>query len=61
LLIGLAEEMLPVAVSTIKEAAKDREEFVSALPGTESVPIAEAVVVHGATVFVFDVERYEAI
>ncbi len=61
LLIGLAEEMLPVAVSTIKEAAKEREEFVSALPGTESVPIAEAVMVHGATVFVFDVERYEAI
>jgi CPA1 family monovalent cation:H+ antiporter len=61
LLIGLAEEMLPVAVSTIKEAAKEREEFVSALPGTETVPIAEAVKVHGATVFVFDVERYEAI
>jgi CPA1 family monovalent cation:H+ antiporter len=61
LLIGLVEEMLPVAVSTIKEAAKEREEFVSALPGTESVPIAEAVMVHGATVFVFDVERYEAI
>jgi uncharacterized protein YaaQ len=53
--------MLPVAVSTIKEAAKEREEFVSALPGTEAVPIAEAVKVHGATVFVFDVERYEAI
>ncbi len=61
LLIGLAEEMLPVAVSAIKEAAKEREEFVSALPGTEPVPIAEAVKVHGATVFVFDVERYEAI
>ena len=61
LLIGLAEEMLPVAVSTIKEAAKEREEFVSALPGTEAIPIAEAVKVHGATVFVFDVERYEAI
>ncbi len=61
LLIGVAEEMLPVAVSAIKEAAKEREEFVSALPGTESVPIAEAVMVHGATVFVFDVERYEAI
>ena len=53
--------MLPVAVSTIKEAAKEREEFVSALPGTEKVPIAEPVKVHGATVFVFDVERYEAI
>ena len=61
LVIGLVEEMLPVAVSTIKEAAKEREEFLSALPGTEAVPIAEAVKVHGATVFVFDVERYEAI
>jgi CPA1 family monovalent cation:H+ antiporter len=61
LLIGLAEEMLPVAVSTIKEAAKEREEFVSMLPDTEGIPIAEAVKVHGATVFVFDVERYEAI
>jgi CPA1 family monovalent cation:H+ antiporter len=61
LLIGLAEEMLPLAVSAIKEAAKEREEFVSALPGTDTVPIAEAVKVHGATVFVFDVERYEAI
>ncbi|MFQ5922692.1 MAG: Na+/H+ antiporter [Anaerolineales bacterium] len=61
LLIGIAEEMLPVAVSAIKEAAKEREEFVSALPGAEPVPIAEAVKVHGATVFVFDVERYEAI
>ena len=61
LLIGLEEEMLPVAVSTIKEAAKEREEFVSALPGAETVPIAEAVKVRGATVFVFDVKRYEAI
>ena len=61
LLIGLVEEMLSVAVSAIKEAAKERVEFVSALPGTEPVPIAEAVTVQGATVFVFDVERYEAI
>ena len=61
LLIGVEEEMLPVAVSAITEAAKEREEFVSALPGTEAIPIAEAVKVHGATVFVLDVERYEAI
>jgi len=61
LLIGLGEEMLPAAVSAIKEAAEERAEFVSGLPGTEPVPIAEAVEVHGATVYVFDVERYEAI
>ena len=63
LLIGLAEEMLPLAVSAIKEAAEARVEYVSALPGIEAVPIAEseAITVHGATVFVFDVERYEAI
>ena len=61
LLIGVAEDMLPVAVSAITEAAKEREEFVSALPGTEAIPIAETVKVHGATVFVLDVERYEAI
>jgi len=63
LLIGLAEEEPTEAVSAIKEAAKERVEFVSTLPGTEPVPIAEAeaVKVHGATVFMFDVERYEAI
>jgi len=63
LLIGLAEEMLPVSVATIKEAANERVEFVSALPGTQPIPIAEAetVTVQGATVFVFEVDRYEAI
>jgi len=63
LLIGLAEEMLPVAIASIKEAANERVEYVSALPGTQAIPIAEAetVTVQGATVFVFEVERYEAI
>ena len=63
LLIGLAEEMLPVAVSAIKDAAKERVEYVSALPGPHPIPIAkpETVTVQEATVFVFEVERYEAI
>jgi len=63
LLIGLTEEMLPVAVSAIKEAANERVEYVSALPGTQPIPLAKAetVTVQGATVFVFEVERYEAI
>ncbi|MCH8094187.1 MAG: cyclic-di-AMP receptor, partial [Chloroflexi bacterium] len=63
LLIGLTEETLPVAVSAIKEAANERVEYVSALPGTQPIPLAKAetVTVQGATVFVFEVERYEAI
>lgn len=63
LLIGLAEEMLPVAIASIKEAANERVEYVSALPGTQPIPLAKAetVTVQGATVFVFEVERYEAI
>jgi uncharacterized protein YaaQ len=47
----------------VENAARDRVEYVSSLAGAQLAPPVEpqAVQVRGATVFVFDVERYEAI
>jgi CPA1 family monovalent cation:H+ antiporter len=63
LLIGVDERTLDQAVIAIRTAARERVEFVSAIPGTEESPLAlgEQVRVHGANVFVLNVERFEAI
>jgi uncharacterized protein YaaQ len=63
LLIGVPDRQLEEAVVAISTAARERAEFVSALPGIGETPVAEAesVRIHGATVFVFAVERFEAI
>jgi CPA1 family monovalent cation:H+ antiporter len=61
LLIGVEGDRLEHVVAVIKEAAEGREEFVSALAGGPPIAESEPVHVSGATVFLFDVERYEAI
>jgi uncharacterized protein YaaQ len=63
LLVGVPNGMVEQAVSIVENAARDRVEYVSSLAGAQLAPPVEpqAVQVRGATVFVFDVERYEAI
>jgi CPA1 family monovalent cation:H+ antiporter len=63
LLVGVPAGMVEQAVSIVANAARERVEYVSSLSGTQLAPTAEAQAlrVRGATVFVFDVERYEAI
>ena len=63
LLIGLSDRQVESAVTALTTATEERVEFVSSLPGMEQAPPAEAqaVKVQGATVFMFPVERYEAI
>jgi uncharacterized protein YaaQ len=63
LLVGVPDGMVDQAVSVVEKTARGRVEYVSSLPGMEPAALADAqtVQVHGATVFVFNVERYEAI
>lgn len=63
LLIGLESDKVESAVSALVSATENRAEFVSTLPEMEQAPVAEpkSVKVSGATVFVFPVERFEAI
>ncbi len=63
LLIGVDDRTLDQAVIAVNTAARERVEYVSVLPGTEVSPLAaaEAVRIRGATVFVLEVERFEAI
>ncbi len=63
LLIGLSDRQVESAVTGLAAATEQRVEFVSSLPGMEQAPVAEAqsVRVQGATVFMFPVERFEAI
>lgn len=63
LLAGVPNGMVEQAVTIVENAARDRVEYVSSLAGAQLAPPIEphAVQVRGATVFVFDVERYEAI
>ncbi|MEK6588357.1 MAG: Na+/H+ antiporter, partial [Chloroflexota bacterium] len=63
LVVGVPDGMVDQAVSVVEKTARGRVEYVSSLPGMEPAALADAqsVQVHGATVFVFDVERYEAI
>jgi NhaP-type Na+/H+ or K+/H+ antiporter len=61
LLVGLREGILEQAVAAVSGVAKERVEYVSAFPGDQPIAEAQAIHVRGATVFVFDVERFEAI
>lgn len=61
LLVGLREDMLEQAVAAVSGVAKERVEYVSALPGDQPIGEAQAVHIRGATIFVFDVERFEVI
>lgn len=63
LLVGVREGQVEAAVKGLSNSSQGRVEFSSALPGTESVPLPEPrqTKIHGATVFVFPVERFEAI
>nr|NIO42711.1 hypothetical protein [Burkholderiales bacterium] len=54
-------DRLAHVVAVIKEASQGREEFVSGLEGETPIAGSEPVYVSGATVFLFEVERYEAI
>lgn len=61
LLVGLREDMLEQAVAAVNGVAKERVEYISALPGDQPMGEAQAVHIRGATIFVFDVERFEVI
>lgn len=63
LMIGLAKEQEDLAISIIHENCRQRVEYVSTpLEGAPMpIPIATPVTVGGATVFSFNVERYEEI
>ncbi|GMR10392.1 MAG: Na+/H+ antiporter [Anaerolineae bacterium] len=61
LLVGLREDMLEQAVAAVNGVAKERVEYVSAFPGDQPSGEAQAVHIRGATIFVFDVERFEVI
>jgi len=60
--VGVPNGMVEQAVSIVETAARDRVEYVSSLAGAQPAPLQpQAVQVRGVSVFVFDVERYEAI
>lgn len=61
LVVGLREGVLEQAVAAVDGVAKERLEYVSTFPGDQPIAEAQAVHVRGATIFVFDVERFEAI
>lgn len=63
LLIGVDDRTLDLAVIGINTAARERVEYVSVIPGAEDIPeaVPEAIRIHGATVFLLEVERFEAI
>jgi uncharacterized protein YaaQ len=61
LIVGLREGVLEQAIAAIDGVAKERVEYVSAFPGDQPLTEPKTVQVRGATVFVFDVERFEAI
>ncbi|MGH2620779.1 MAG: Na+/H+ antiporter [Anaerolineales bacterium] len=63
LLVGVPDGMVEQAVSIVENSARDRVDYISSPVGVGLPPSAEPQAVHvrGATVFVFDVERYEAI
>lgn len=62
ILIGVQSDQVDAAVNAIANASQNRTQFVSALPGMEAVPLLEPkpIKVHGATVFTFPIERFEA-
>ncbi len=63
LLVGLGENQEELAVGLINENCRQRVEYVSTpLEGAPlPIPVATPITVGGATVFTFDVERYEEI
>lgn len=63
LLIGLSEGQIEDVIETIHENCRQRVEYVSTpLEGAPlPIPVATPVTVGGATVFAFEVERYEEI
>jgi CPA1 family monovalent cation:H+ antiporter len=62
LLVGVAEANLEQAVGAVARVSGRRIEYVPEALGAAGIPLAAGrpVEVHGATVFVLDVERYEA-
>lgn len=69
LLVGVTDEKLEPAVAALQSSTEHRVEFVpvaeTPTEGIEDVPAALAdprrVTIHGATILLFDVERYEVI
>lgn len=63
LLIGLQSGKVESAISALVSSTENRAEFVSTLPGLEQATVSEpkSVKIGGGTVFVFPVERFEAI
>ncbi len=63
LLVGVAEEHLEEAVSALRRASRERVRFVDSPLGSSPVPVAAPteVKIHGVTVFVFKVNRYEVL
>jgi CPA1 family monovalent cation:H+ antiporter len=62
-LVGIPEAGLPVVIETLERTSRSRVEYLAAIPEGMPVPmpVPVPVEVKGATVFVFDVERYEGI
>ncbi len=69
LMLGIPQGKLPAAVAAIQSATQHRVEFLpreelqAAVAGEKGLPIPEPtpVTIHGATVFLVDVERFEVI
>lgn len=61
LLVGIPKGRLSDAVDGLRSACSGRVEYLSAPSVPDSIPIGAAVPieVQGATVFIFDIERYE--
>jgi uncharacterized protein YaaQ len=63
LLIGLAEGQEPLAIEAIQQTCHQRVQYISTpLEGAPMpIPLSTPVQVGGASIFTFDVERYEEI
>lgn len=62
-LVGIPEGRLPGVIETLERTSRSRVEYLTAVPEGIPVPMPDPIPVQvkGATVFVFDVERCEAI
>ena len=63
LLVGVPEGRLEAAVGALQSSTHERVEFLPSLPVLVDGPLPEPspIHVHGATVFLLPVERYEVI
>lgn len=63
LLIGLPSDMVTAALKALKRSCRTRIEYITMpLEGTPmALPTPTPISVGGATVFLFDIERYEEI